>query len=395
MIYLITGQPGDGKSLYTITAVNVRAEKENREVYYAGIEDLRLPWVKMEDPTKWYELPVGAIIVIDEAQSIFRPRGTGSHVPLHVSQLEEHRHKGYDIYLITQHPMLVDSNVRRLVGTHLHVKRKFGAPAATVHEFNAVKEQVDKNREGSIRHEFIYPKSSYGLYKSAELHTHKVRIPMRVVMIFLIPFAIGAVVYGVWHWWDSRLQATAAAKESFDKAASSRTPTGQVGGSAKAGGAAQKTEQEKAVEFVQSFNPRLPGMAFSAPRYESMTGAQYVPVPAACLESRSRGCRCYTQQATPLNVPAAMCRDIVANGWFQDFALERPKTDDNGDLSRFGQVAPLHAEQAESRALRTPEPPTVPKDPKPDGSESRRPEGDGWHVTVRQSPPVTFSAISK
>lgn len=49
MITLTTGVPGSGKSLYTISQVKEKAEKENRPVYYSGITDLKLPWVEMDD----------------------------------------------------------------------------------------------------------------------------------------------------------------------------------------------------------------------------------------------------------------------------------------------------------------------------------------------------------
>lgn len=138
MITLITGLPGACKTLYTLNYVKAKAEKEGRPVYYNGIPELTLPWEMIDDPEKWYELPEGAIIVIDECQRVFRPRASSAAVPMHVEKFETHRHRGYDIFLITQHPMLLDGNVRRLSGQHFHCVRTFGMQRATIHEWQQV-----------------------------------------------------------------------------------------------------------------------------------------------------------------------------------------------------------------------------------------------------------------
>ncbi len=92
------------------------------------------------------ELPAGSIVLIDEVQRLMRPRIHGSKVPAFIAELETHRHRGIDLVLITQHPMLLDSNVRRLTGQHFHVIRKFGTQMANVYEWGQVKENADKNR---------------------------------------------------------------------------------------------------------------------------------------------------------------------------------------------------------------------------------------------------------
>ena len=43
MITLITGLPGAGKTLFTIADVMAMAEKDNRQVYFSGIADCRVP----------------------------------------------------------------------------------------------------------------------------------------------------------------------------------------------------------------------------------------------------------------------------------------------------------------------------------------------------------------
>ena len=141
-ITLTTGTPGAGKTLRTLWDVENLRKESGREVYYHGIKNLQLPWIQLDDDpkfdpeakpptfgimcTEWYKLPHGSIVVLDECQRIFRSRASGSTVPQHVSELETHRHKGFDLFIITQHPAIIDLNVRRQVQTHRHLKRRFG-----------------------------------------------------------------------------------------------------------------------------------------------------------------------------------------------------------------------------------------------------------------------------
>lgn len=306
MIGLITGLPGNGKTLWALNFIKDKAEKENRPVYYSGIPDLNLPWTEI-DGEKWMDCPANSIIVIDECQRIYRPRSYGSNVPPHVAQLETHRHKGIDIYLITQHPMLVDSNVRRLVGLHFHCVRKFGLAASTIHEWTSCKENCDKNRDESTRHEFKFPKEAFSWYKSAEVHTHKARIPMRVWLLLVVPFVLVALVWFIW----SRFQTKVEGIDGPGLPASG--PVHQLGPASPVPGA--HSRQLTAAEYFQQHRPRILGLPHTAPVYDELTRPVHVPYPAACIASSSR-CQCYTQQATKLDVPSEICESIAKGGYF-------------------------------------------------------------------------------
>ena len=58
MLTIITGLPGHGKTLYALSMVP--EEYKDREIYYHGIDDLKLPWIYLDDPTKWHQLPDGS-----------------------------------------------------------------------------------------------------------------------------------------------------------------------------------------------------------------------------------------------------------------------------------------------------------------------------------------------
>ena len=321
MITLLTGLPGNAKTLYALNWVKAKAEKENRPVFYYGItilDPVALPWTELTNAEDWHKCPVGSIIVIDEAQKIFRLRSNGAAVPEHVSKLETHRHLGVDLVIITQHPMLIDSNVRRLCGQHFHAVRAFGTHKSTIHEFSEVREQVGKNRNGSIRHDFIFPKQSFSWYKSAELHTHKRNIPMRVYFLFALPFIVIALGYFVY------LRMTSlSSREQQSKVTASQTGVrstndeeGRVG-------------HRNDVEWLAVQRPRIVGLPHTAPQYDGLAKVATMPLPTACVSMGAR-CECFTSQGTKIaNVQETICRDIVANGWFNPY-----RHDGAGDASK-------------------------------------------------------------
>lgn len=319
MINLITGLPGHGKSLFTLWHVKNRIDRENaeliksgkepRQVFYNGIPELTLDWQQFDDPEKWHELPTGSVIVIDECQRTFRPRGSAAQVPLHVSKLETHRHQGMDLYVITQHPMLIDGNVRRLVDRHYHVHRPFGWSKSTVLDFQGCKtEPMNKsNRQDAQKTVFVFPKELYSCYKSAEVHTAKARLPGKLVFLILVPFILAAMGWYAWNKIShlSNKQVPASTEQQGVKP--DKIDSRPVG----------KGYQTKE-EWIEGWQPRLLGLQYTAPRYDEVTKPVRAPFPAACIEGKG-GCKCYTQQATLLDVDPHTCHNIVERGYFQDF----------------------------------------------------------------------------
>jgi hypothetical protein len=322
MIVLTTGQPGAGKTLFTLWQVQALAQKENRQVYYSGIPELVIPgWIELDKAEDWHKCPPGAIIVIDEGQRVFRPRGNGTAVPEHVAKFETHRHNGHDVFVITQHPMLIDSNIRRLVGRHCHVMRAFGSNAANIHEWTEVKEQVDKNRGGSIQTLWKYPKEVFTWYKSAEVHTHKLRLPGRLFFLVLAPFIIGALVWGIYKWWQPRISGEHS-KEVISKV------TGQPVG------AAGTPVKDKAA-YLEERVPRIAGLAHTAPIYDSVTTPTEAPIPAGCIKT-AKYCRCIDQQGVDYPTDDATCGHIVQHGFFVAWRKPAPEKRQQDDDKRHG-----------------------------------------------------------
>lgn len=308
---LITGLPGHGKTLYTLARFKDEAEKAGRPVFHNDIKGLNIPNWQVWDPEKWEELPAGALMIIDECQKPFPVRGRGQP-PSWIENLSTHRHLGLDFVLITQNPMLMDSFVRRLVDRHFHVVRKFGTHFATIHEFvNGCKENVDKSREGSIRHEWRYDKKVFEWYKSAEVHTVKRRLPARVYLLGLIPFILGGII---WFGYN-RLNPDAAAQRINEHGSTSgqQHAPGQPGQVRSVGPMTEGPMTPEA--YIASYTPRIPDLPHTAPAYDEVTKPKLVPYPAACVASKSR-CKCYTQQATVMPTSDDLCRQIVDRGFF-------------------------------------------------------------------------------
>lgn len=321
MITLITGQPGSGKTLYALSVLLAESAKltaAGRQVFIDGVAGLtRQDWYPIEG-AEWMAAPDGSMVFLDECQRIFRPRGNGSQVPAHVAALETHRHRGFDFIIVTQHPKLVDANVRRLCGRHLHVKRSFGMQRATIHEWGEVNLDPDQSRTDSIRHEFSYPKEVFALYKSAEIHTHKRRIPPRLFFLLLLPLLLAGIVYAMWStWFAPRVSGTynpitPQAEKSPSKTASP------------SGGTPKSSDKLTPAEWVDQRQARIDGMPWTAPVYDSVTAPAYAPAPVACISSSSE-CSCYSQQGTRLSVSGGLCRSIVSGGFFTDWVDNSPR----------------------------------------------------------------------
>lgn len=338
MITLITGLNGAGKGVYGLDWLKHKAEKEGRTVYYNGIRECKIPgWILLEDPTKWFEIPPGSYFIQDESQEHYRPRANGSVVPDHIQKLERHREAySLDLVYMTPHPMLLDANLRRLVGQHFHLVRKFGMEKAVVHEWNQLKESPDKNRNGSIRHDYTYNKEVYNWYKSSTVHTYKKNLPMSYYIMFAVPFVVAALGYFLYSQIaDDGLVGT------FQAPALQQSQSELI----------QRAPQVPVYDFFEARQERVAGLPHTAPAYDEVTKPVEAPIPAACVDFKGE-CKCYTQQGTRMQTPPDMCRQIVERGFFVDFengdalqTKQRQTEPQRPPLERVASVAPERGEK--------------------------------------------------
>lgn len=319
-IELQTGLPGACKTQYTLWRVEALRKKTGRPVFYSGIpiDSAKLPDWQPIEAKDWPSCPPESIVVIDEAQRLFRPRANGSAVPEYEAALETHRHGGIDLVLITQNPRLVSVGVRSLVGRHLHAVRHFGMQRSTIHEWAECKLNT-ASRGDSIKHQFKYKPEVFGWYKSAEAHTVERRIPPRVMLLVALPFVLLAIAAWLFHFLSNKHSESKAIAAAY--AASAASASSSLPGSPASGG---RGASITLAEYLASFKPRIEGLAFTAPVYDEVTKPVRAPYPAACIQSASR-CSCYSQQGTRLGVPELMCKSIAAGGFFMAWDEKRPE----------------------------------------------------------------------
>lgn len=319
MLHIITGANGAGKTLNTLKWVRERQLKENRPVCHngrfepiAGGELTNWKHIEFKD---WQAEPDGTIFLIDEAHNDLPIRSTGSVVPDAVKMLAEHRRRGFDFYLVTQHPQNLDSFVRRLVGPpgwHRHLKRSFGADMVSVLEWPAVNPNCEKDgsgKTGSVTMQ-AFPKEVYSWYKSASLHTGKKRIPLKVWVLLACVILIPVLIW-------------LAASNLIDKAqVKPLAQQGLAGSTVASASAPAGPSVLTTAQYLEQRTPRIPDFPHTAPAYDEVTKPSVAPYPAACL-TIGKICKCYTQQATILQVAAEVCIQIVKNGFFVDWEQKK------------------------------------------------------------------------
>lgn len=323
MIYLTTGANGAGKTLITLRDVRAQQLKENRPVYYHGFEmdeakAAEFGWQKF-DPKQWQDLPDGSICIMDECQNEFPLRRSGSEVPDYIQAIAQHRRRrGFDFWMICPHPSLIDVFVRRLIDKpswHRHLKRAFGADMVSQLRFSSPDMKCEEPGAGARGEVTMvaYPKEVYSWYKSASLHTGKKKIPRAVYVVAACAIAVPVAIFFAYS--SVMGNVTKKAPDSVQQ-----QEPGQPGGVQRQGLA-----KLTAAEYVEQRKPRFEGFAHTAPAYDEITKPVHAPYPAACVKMGD-DCRCYTQQATRLQVPKDVCGQIVQYGFFVDWQKpEQPR----------------------------------------------------------------------
>lgn len=332
MLTIVTGLPGHGKTLNTLREVSARATRERRPVFFDGIPDLKLRWLPIPNVEEWHLVPDGALVVIDEAQRVFPPRPVGAPVPAKVRAFETHRHRGLDIYLVTQDAMLIDAHVRRLAGEHLHFRRAFGSRKVARLRWPEVKDPRDKADVRQAEKSFVELKREwFSQYRSATVHTVKRRIPWPVLAL---PLVVAGIVAAGWIGWQTL--------QGFkDRAAPEPAPSQQpatLKASASVVSTASGNEPKSAQQYIASFAPRVDGLQFSASAYDEITVPTRAPYPAMCIASEAK-CRCYTDAGTRYAAPDRLCRQLAETGFYRYFDSQPPQPPLNQQAS-LGQRVP-------------------------------------------------------
>jgi len=180
---------------YLSTSYNLIANFANKELdlkfkmippvrqIYSDINGLRVEGI-LESPDDWRTCPDGSVIFYDEVQNraIYKNTKVKNEI---IEELTVHRHRGFDIWFITQFPILIHTEVRAVVGQHYHLFRPWGLPQAYVHvwSYSVVDpNSFSKKRAAERTFRFSYSKDIYKLYTSSTMHTHKIHLPKKLIL---------------------------------------------------------------------------------------------------------------------------------------------------------------------------------------------------------------------
>lgn len=194
MIKLITAVPGSGKTLSAIAMI-IEGLEAGRPVFtnINGLVKDKFPnnALLQEAPDDWRDTPEGSLVIYDEAQQAhLYPSNAqrGKVEDERLTAMETHRHSGHDLVFITQAPTFVHHHIRKLVGEHIHLYRGRGIGGAMRYEWSHTCDSPNdrKEQERATGVFWKFPKEHFGYYTSAVMHTHKFKIPYKIVGIFAV-----------------------------------------------------------------------------------------------------------------------------------------------------------------------------------------------------------------
>jgi zona occludens toxin len=307
-ISLITATPGGGKTALAVDIMKAAVDK-GRPLFVMGIPELKLPYIPTPPVADWTQLredpenpgvtmpyftfPENSLIVLDEAQRVFRVRTAGSKVPDHVAAFETVRHTGVTFLLITQNPSFLDSHIRKLVGQHVHL-RDAGLLGRWYYEWPECANPETFNT-APIKKKWSLPKSSFALYKSSSLHIKRKYSVPPVMMLLLACILIA--LFLVWRTYG---------------AISSKVAPAQVVAEPAIGA------QSSGADYMAAFVPTAPGRPESAPAYVAIRQVKVMPMVTGgvCMQGT---CRCYNQQGTNAGLDNMQCKAWLADPPFDPY----------------------------------------------------------------------------
>lgn len=319
MITFISGAPGTGKTAALVSML--RELSKDRQMFVFGIPELKIPHTELTDPNNWHnDVPDGSVIIIDEVQNVWRPRGPGNKVPDSVAKLETHRHRGLDFYIISQGPNLVDANVRALIGRHVHL-RELGVLGRWWYEWPECADNCRTAwKNAPIKKRYRLPKAIFKDYKSSSLHVKPVRsFPWMLVVMVAALVGVGVMSWRVWNTIMSKPGAAAAlgVNVAGTTPAASSTGVAKVGAALTGSGAADSGS--KLIDDRVDWIPRISSKPETAPAFDQLRKVTVMPRIAAGYVM-GKTVRCYTQQGTLASISEAECREWLANPPFDPYA---------------------------------------------------------------------------
>lgn len=360
MLILVTGQPGNGKTLRAMALVseeyerNAAAVKEGKEQprrFFSNIAGSTtdenpdaFPWMeKLPDHRDWTKLPDGSYVVYDEAHSdgntpglerygrLFPSTGKpGESDDMRIRAMSTHRHRGFDIVLVTQWPNKIHHQVRTLVGKHIHMNRAMGMQRAGVLTWTRVQTDPydERQREKAEEEIWVYEKALYSRYRSSTIHTatYKFKVPRKVWQGVSMLIAVLVVSWLLWLF----LFKPDPSESDADSADTAQVlaPNGAH--------APPPLSVDDVVGYVERLQPRVDEMPWSAPVFDKREATAdpqlycMVSAPGDGGDGTYREnsqCRCVTEQGTVYMLEMQRCLYIARWGGSYNPFRERRERD--------------------------------------------------------------------
>jgi len=281
----------------------------------AAYPKLPAEWFRPSLFNWWLWARPGALIVVDEVQFIV-PRGTvGRKPPQWIALLEIHRHYGIDFMFITQHPQLLDTTIRALVGLHRHVRSAMGSSFCMVYVWDHASNP--ERFTNANKQTFKRGPADYALFKSAVAH---VKPPTSGRSIFVVvPLLIAVVVFFAWR------------------------------------GSAPFRSVEAAV-LVAPAGPSVASAASVRPLRSAGGQPEGVAVKVRACWATATRCECFADRGMPVYLPDALCRRSAAGfgGVVRWEPQDPPLSSNYGAAARSADPAAAAASVPWSSAIRLP-----------------------------------------
>ena len=336
MIYLITGTPGTGKTAFAVSSIiNNReglfkyetedGETVDRPLYFCHIDGLdekalkahRLTEEQIQSAPLNELVPQGSVVIVDEADYAYPTRAAAKEVPPYVKTLKELRHDGFTLILMTQHPSMLDSYLRNLVGKHWHLERK--QVGTKLYEFYRCETNIASACAAKgVTSDFYKPdKRAFKYYKSASVHI-KFKKKLHPVFYGMGLLLVCAPLF--FYYSSGRFKRYVGAEEQPAAVAIAETSAPAQQQAADNYPAAPPMAASVPIGAkVEDYRPRIANLQETAPIYDSLRQVADFPRRVACVASAD-SCNCYSQQATILpNISTAECRAIVKQRPFDPY----------------------------------------------------------------------------
>lgn len=356
MIYLITGTPGAGKTSNTLWDFLKNADFADRPKFATHIPDFdydkndvtQLEKSELED---WRTLPKGSLVLIDEADG-YLPAGNGKNPPEWIREIARHRHFGIDFIIITQMASMINDFLHGLIEAHIHYHRVRGNDYTTKYrwEFLQKNPYTKTNKALGLPQKIKTDPEVFTLYRSTLMNTRRKEFPWHAVtkILLLCSSLLLAGFFVYWFMYARHHPAGEVEQETLVKSDPVKAPAGAPSLIEHQPQQKQSEEPKHSSLTAKDFVPSVPSMPWTAPAYADLATPTDFPRVAMCIDSKKTGCRCFTQQYTPVDIPKESCIRMVNEGWFDNWATGRAQQDQV--LSgKPDEVSQRNAEQAQNK----------------------------------------------